>query len=67
MGPNQIYKLSHSKETINKTKRQHTEWEKIPAKDATNSGLISKTYKQFIQLTQEQKTNTIKKWAEDIS
>ena len=51
MGPNQIYTLSRSKETINKTKRQHTEWEKIPANDVTNNGLISKTYKQLIQLT----------------
>ena len=40
MGPNQTYKLLHSKETINKMKRQPTEWEKIFANDATNKGLI---------------------------
>ena len=33
-----------AKETINKTKRQPTEWEKIFANDATNKGLISKIY-----------------------
>ena len=39
-----------SKETINKTKRQPMEWEKIFANSATDKGLISKIYKQFIQL-----------------
>ena len=38
------------KETINKTKRQPTEWEKILASDISNNGLISKTYKELIQL-----------------
>ena len=37
-----------SKETINKTKRQPTEWEKIFANDASNKGLISKIYEQII-------------------
>ena len=35
-----------AKETINKTKRQHSEWEKIFANEATDKGLISKIYKQ---------------------
>ena len=39
-----------AKETINKTKRQPSEWEKIFANEATDKGLISKTYKQFMQL-----------------
>ena len=34
-----------AKETINKTKRQPSEWEKIFANKATDKGLISKTYK----------------------
>ena len=29
MGPNQMYKLLHSKETISKAKRQPMDWEKI--------------------------------------
>ena len=44
------------KATINKMKRQSTEWEKIFAKDMTNKGLISKIYKQLIQLNQKNKT-----------
>ena len=39
-----------AKETINKTKRQPSEWEKIFANIATDKGLISKIYKQLMQL-----------------
>ena len=46
-----------AKETTNKTKRQPTEWEKMFLNDATDKGLISKIYKQFIQLNNN-KTNT---------
>ena len=31
-----------AKETINKTKRQHSEWEKIFANEATDKAIISK-------------------------
>ena len=37
------------KETMDKMKRQPTEWEKIFANDMTNKGLISKIYKHLIQ------------------
>ena len=39
-----------AKETINKTKRQFSEWEKMFANEATEKGLISKIYKQHMQL-----------------
>ena len=39
-----------TKETINKTKRQPSEWEKIFANEAMDKGLISKIYKQLMQL-----------------
>ena len=39
-----------TKETISKVKRQPPEWEKIIANKATDKGLISKIYKQFLQL-----------------
>ena len=39
-----------AKVTMNKMKRQPTEWEKIFANEGSNKGLISKIYKQFMQL-----------------
>ena len=39
-----------AKETIDKMKRQPTEWEKIFANDMTNKGLVPKIYKQLKQL-----------------
>ena len=45
MGPNQTYKLLHSKGNDKQNKRQPTEWEKIFANYVTNKGLNSKIYK----------------------
>ena len=56
-----------AKETINKTKRQPTDWDNIFANNVTNKGLISKIYKQFRQLSIRKTNNPIKKWAEDLT
>ena len=39
-----------AKDTVNKTKRQPTEWEKIFANDISDKGLVSKIYKELIKL-----------------
>ena len=53
-----------AKETINKTKRQPSEWEKIFANESMDKGLISKIYKQHMQLNIKKTSNPIQKWAE---
>ena len=44
-----------AKETINKTKRQPSEWEKIFANESMDKGLISKIYKHLMQLNIKKK------------
>ena len=50
-----------AKETVNKTKRQHIEWEKIFTNDTTDEGLISKIYKELLKLNIQKTDNHVKK------
>ena len=49
-----------AKKTISKVERQPSEWEKIIAMETTDKGLISKIYKQLIQLIPEKQTTQSK-------
>ena len=53
-----------AKETVSKVKRQPSEWEKIIA---TDKGLISKIYKQLIQLNTRKTSKPIKKWEKHLN
>ena len=57
------------KQTISKTKRQPTEWDKVFANDISDYGLISNTQRTHITHPQKKKPqrNLIKKWAEDLN
>ena len=55
------------KKTINKTKRQLREWDKLFANIATDKGLISKIYKQLMQLNIKNTNHPIKKWAKGLN
>ena len=49
-----------AKETINETKRQPSEWEKIFVNESTDKGLISKIHKQLMQLNIKKQTTQSK-------
>ena len=58
MGPKNLKAFAQKmKPYINKTA---SEWEKIFANESTDKGLISKIYKQFMQLNYKKTNNPIK-------
>ena len=44
-----------------------SEWKKIIANETTDKGLISKTYKQLIQLNARKTNNLMKKWEKNLN
>ena len=54
-----------TKETISKVKP--SEWEKIIANEATDKELISKIYKQLLQLNSRKISYPIEKWAKELN
>ena len=56
-----------AKKTINEMKRQPSEWKKIFASEAPDKGLISKRYRQLMQLNIKTTNTPIKKWVEDLN
>ena len=65
--PIKLKSFCKMKETISKVKRKPSEWEKIIANGATDKELISKIYKQLLQLNSRKINNPIKKWAKELN
>ena len=56
-----------AKETINKMKRQPTEWEKIFANHILDQWSIFKIYKELPQLSDKKTNNLILKQAQELN
>ena len=56
-----------AKETMNKVKRKCSQWQKIIASEKTDKGLISKIYKQLIQLNTRKTNSPIQRGAEVLN
>ena len=55
------------KEPISKVKRQTSEWEKKTANEVTDKELISKIYKQLLQLNSRKISDPITKWTKELN
>ena len=56
-----------AKDTVNKTKRQTTDWEKIFTNPTSDRGLISNIYKELKKLDFRKPNNPIKKWGTELN
>ena len=64
---NKLKSFCTTKGTISKVKRQPSEWEKIIANEATDKQLISKIYRQLLQLNSRKINDPIKNWAKELN
>ena len=57
----------HNEGNYKQCEKTASEWEKITANKATDKELISKIYKQLLQLNSRKLNDQIKKWAKELN
>ena len=57
----------HSKGNCKQSEKTTSEWEKIIANETTDKGLVSKIYKQLIQVNTRKINNSVRKWEKDLN
>ena len=67
MGLYQTKSFCAIKGTINNVNKNPTEWKKLFANHTSDKELISKKYKEGIQLNSRKASNSIKKWTENLN
>jgi hypothetical protein len=56
-----------AKDTVNKTKRPPTDWERTFINPKSDKGLISKIYKKLKKVDSRKSSNPIKKWGTELN
>ena len=59
--------FSRTKDTVNKTKRPSTDWERTFINPISGRGIISNIYKEIKKLNSRNSNKTIKKWDTDLN
>ena len=67
MGPHKLQSFYKAKDTVNRTKQQPTDWEKIFINPTSDRGLISNIYKELKELDSREPNNPIKKCGTELN
>jgi hypothetical protein len=66
MGPH-LQSFCKAKDTVTKTKRPPTDWEKIFTNPKSDRGMISNIYKELKKMDSRKSNNPIKKWGTELN